>query len=70
MTGCVTRKQKGKTVMGKRHCVGGGGGGSGWLVSLGGKRPQELGPLERGEKVSGILVRLGRQSPMLDFFPS
>lgn len=56
--------------MGKRHCVGGGGGGSGWLVSLGGKRPQELGPLERGEKGSGILVRLGRQSPMLDFFPS
>lgn len=37
--------------MRKRDCVRGGGGGSGWLMSLGGKGPQELGLL--GERREG-----------------
>lgn len=42
-----------------------------WLAGELGRQtgPQKLGLLERGEKVSGILVRVGQQSPMLDFFP-
>lgn len=71
MSGCVTRRQKGKTVMGKRDGVGGGGGRSGWMVSLGGK----LGPRnlvcwrEERRRVGLLLARVGQQSPILDFFP-
>lgn len=71
MNGCITRRQKGKTVMGKRKYVGGAGWGSGWMVNLGGKLgPRSLVCWREDRRPGGLLcVRVGQQHPILDSPP-